>query len=103
VAPHDSGFYASQTAEERAQSHLLRCIIGTLPFRPICLDVAWLTGIVVWVAEAIYAERRWGEMGVLGDALEEAGCTEEELLSHCRGPGPHARGCWLVDALLGKT
>jgi hypothetical protein len=88
--------------EQCQQAALLRCIVGD-PFRPARLDAAWLTGTVVRVAEAIYEGRRWGEMGVLGDALEEAGCTDEELLSHCRRPSSHTRGCWVVDALLGKT
>jgi hypothetical protein len=39
----------------------------------------------------------------LGDALEEAGCSDEEILAHLRGPGPHVRGCWVVDLLLNKA
>ncbi len=42
-------------------------------------------------------------MPILGDALEAAGCTPVEALRHCREPGEHVRGCWVVDALLGKT
>mgnify|MGYP000107719138 CR=1 FL=1 len=38
----------------------------------------------------------------LVDALQEAGCEDGELLAHCRGPGPHVRGCWVVDLVLGK-
>jgi hypothetical protein len=41
-------------------------------------------------------------LAVLGDALEDAGCTDTELLAHLRGPGPHVRGCWVLDLLLGK-
>jgi hypothetical protein len=91
---------------------LLRDIIGN-PFRPVTLDPVWLTWnsrIVARLAEAAYNERTLpsgtldhARLAVLADALEEAGCTDSEILSHCRGPGPHARGCWLVDALLGKT
>jgi hypothetical protein len=54
------------------------------------------------MALAIYEERRFGEVPVLGDALEEAGCTDRELLDHCRRPGLHVRGCWLVDLLVGR-
>ena len=54
------------------------------------------------LAQAIYEERRFGDLPVLADALEEAGCTDADILSHCRGPGPHVRGCWVVDLLLGK-
>jgi hypothetical protein len=102
VASHDSGFYASQSAEERAQADLLRCLIGPLPFRPVRLDAAWLSGTVV-LARAIYEERRWHDLPVVADALEELGCRDEEILAHCRGNGPHVRGCWVVDGLMGKS
>jgi hypothetical protein len=39
---------------------------------------------------------------VLADALEEAGCGDEEILGHLRGPGPHVRACWVLDLLLGR-
>jgi hypothetical protein len=60
------------------------------------------TPTVVALAEAIYQERRWQDLPVLADALEEAGCTDARVLEHLRGPGPHARGCHVLDALLGK-
>jgi hypothetical protein len=62
----------------------------------------WLTETVVNLAQVIYDERAWDRMPVLGDALEDADCTKEEVLQHCRGHTPHARGCWVVDLLLGK-
>jgi hypothetical protein len=37
---------------------------------------------------------------ILADALEDAGCTDEAILAHCRGPGPHVQGCWLVDLIV---
>jgi hypothetical protein len=72
---------------------------------PLFLDGGWFRwggGVVVALARGIYEEGRWGELPVLADALEEAGCTEADLLDHCRSGGPHVRGCWVVDALLGK-
>ena len=102
VASYDRRFHASQSAEERAQANLLRCINGPLPFRPVRLDAAWLSGTVV-LARATYEERGWDDMGILADALEEAGCDSDDILSHCRGEGPHARGCWVLDALLGRS
>jgi hypothetical protein len=57
---------------------------------------------VLKVAQVIYDERRFELLPVLADALEEAGCSGEEIIGHCRSAGPHARGCWVVDALLGK-
>ena len=58
---------------------------------------AWRTETVVALATAIYAERAFDRMPILADALEEAGCDHPDLLAHCRGPGPHARGCWALD------
>jgi hypothetical protein len=56
----------------------------------------------VRLAEQIYKERAFNRLPTLADALEESGCQEADLLAHCRGPGPHVRGCWVVDLLLGK-
>jgi hypothetical protein len=55
------------------------------------------------IAQRIYDERAFADLPILADALEEAGCSSTELLAHCRHPGPHARGCWAVDLILGKT
>jgi hypothetical protein len=72
------------------------------PFRSVTLDPCWLTPQAVVLAQAIYEERAFDRLRILADALEEAGCTNAGLLDHCRGPGPHVKGCWLVDLLLGK-
>jgi len=82
----------------------LRCLFGN-PFRPAALDPAWLTwhdATIPKIAQAIYAERAFDRLPILADALEEAGCDSADILSHLRGPGPHVRGCWVVDLLLGK-
>ncbi len=85
---------------------LLRCLAGPLLFRPLPpVNAAWLAwdgGTVARLARAVYDERAFDRLPILADALEEAGCAEAELLGHLRGPGPHARGCWAVDLLLGK-
>jgi hypothetical protein len=73
------------------------------PFNPVALDPAWRTEAVVALAAGIYADRAFERMPVLADALDDAGCADAEMLSHCRGDGPHVRGCWVVDLLLGKT
>jgi hypothetical protein len=87
---------------------LLRDLFGN-PFRPVALAPAWVTLTVLSLARAAREERYLpgGELcaarlAVLADALEEAGCTEADLLRHLRGPGPHLRGCWALRALLGK-
>jgi hypothetical protein len=91
--------------EEAALAGLLHDIIGPLPFRQVRIDPSWLVwngGIVRRLAEGIYNERAFDRMPVLGDALEEAGCRDKEVLAHLRSPGPHARGCWVLDLILGK-
>jgi hypothetical protein len=95
---------ASAKCEQAAQAALLRDLLGN-PFRPVAVDPDWLSfgaGTVVQLAQAIYDGRRFEELPVLADALEEAGCTNPDILGHCRGPGPHVRGCWVVDLILGK-
>jgi hypothetical protein len=89
-------------AERTAQADLLRDLFAN-PFRPPALDPAglrWQDGLVVRMARAVCEDRRYQDLPVLADALEDAGCTDTVLLDHCRGPGPHARGCWLLDLLL---
>ena len=74
---------------------LVREVFGN-PFRPI--DFApWRTDTAVALARQMYDARDFGAMPILADALQDAGCANEEVLSHCRGAGPHVRGCWVVD------
>jgi hypothetical protein len=83
---------------------LLRCVVGN-PFRPLTADSKWLTwkdGTVVQLAQVIYDECAFDRLPILADALEEAGCTNTDILNHCRQPGEHVRGCWVIDLLLGK-
>lgn len=90
--------------ETRLQCDLLRDIFDN-PFRPVTINPAWLTwndGTVQKVAQAIYDERAFDRMPILADALEEAGCENAAILTHCRQQGEHVRGCWVVDLLLGK-
>ena len=96
-----SGGIVLARIEPTTQCSLFRDIFGN-PFRPITIDPRWLTSNVVDLATAIYDERAFERMPILADALMDAGCDDEEIIAHCRGPGPHVRGCWLVDLLLGK-
>jgi hypothetical protein len=89
-------------AEELAQCHLARDIFGN-PFRPVTLDRSWLTPTVLALARSIYDERAFNRMPMLADALEDAGCTDPTILDHLRGPGPHVRGCFALDFVLGKS
>ncbi|MCE9563335.1 MAG: hypothetical protein K8U57_14940 [Planctomycetes bacterium] len=78
----------------------MRCIF---PFQPVAFDPAWLTSTVIALATGMYESRDFAAMPILADALQDAGCDIESLLGHCRGPGPHARGCHCVDSCLGKN
>src|SRR5262249_8541137 len=80
------------------QAALLRDIFGN-PFRPVAIDrtIHRPDGTVALFAEAVYDDRTFDRLPILADALEEAGCTDAAILEHCRGPGPHVRGCWVVD------
>jgi hypothetical protein len=94
-----------------AQASLLRDLFN--PFRPVPVDPAWLAwrgGAIPSLAQAVYEGRALpsghldaARLAVLADLLEEAGCADAELLGHLRGPGPHVRGCFAIDALLGKA
>jgi hypothetical protein len=84
------------------QRSLLHCIVGN-PFRPVAVDPAWLTPTVLSLAEGIYADRAFDRLPILADALQDAGCEDANILGHCRSDGPHARGCWVVDLVLGLS
>jgi hypothetical protein len=91
-------------AARTTQAALLHDIFGN-PFRPVPIDPAWLAwhdGLVRQMTQDICARRAFDEMPVLADALEDASCDNTDLLSHCRGKGDHAIGCWVLDRLLGK-
>src|SRR5262249_18319311 len=106
VAPYEiAREVAGNTATEgAAQCVLLHDIFGN-PFQPVTINPSWLTwndGTVVKLAKAIYEGRAFERMPVLAVALEEAGCSFQNILDHCRQPGVHTKGCWVIDMLLGK-
>jgi hypothetical protein len=94
--------------EAVALAGLLRCVFGN-PLRRVAVNPSWLTPNAIPLAQAAYEHRDLdpgrldpARLAVLADALEEAGCDQADLPEHLRGPGPHARGCWPVDLLLGR-
>jgi hypothetical protein len=97
----DSVWRERHAASLLKQVPLLYDIFGN-PFRPVTVDLSWLTATVVSLAQAIYDERAFDRLPILADALEDAGCTNSNFLNHCRQPGEHVRGCWCVDLILGK-
>jgi hypothetical protein len=93
------------SGQVRWQIVLLRDLFGN-PFRrspPLPPGVlAWNNGTVRRLADSIYDDRAFDRLPILADALEEAGCHDADILAHCRQPGLHVRGCWVVDLILGK-
>ena len=91
----------AEFTEEQHQLLLLKDIFGN-PFRPVAFDPSWRTTTVVALAQQMYDSRDFMPMPILADALQDAGCENVDILAHCRGEGPHVRGCWVVDLVLGK-
>jgi hypothetical protein len=102
IASHGVGYDERWKAEAEAMAGIVREVFGN-PFRPAVLDPAWRTPGVAAVAHAIYEERSFDQLPILADALEDARCDDEAILGHCRGPGPHVRGCWALDLILAKA
>jgi hypothetical protein len=90
---------AEWQAERKAQCESLRDIFGN-PFHPQTRDQTWLTPKVLDRARSIANNRSFQNLPQLADYLEEAGCTNQDLLGHCRAPGPHVSGCWVLGLLL---
>jgi hypothetical protein len=99
---------ANKTASDLRERQLLlfHDLAGPRLFRPVPVNRSWLTwndGVVPKMAQVIYDDRAFERLPLLADALEEAGCDNQEILDHCRSAGEHVRGCWVVDLLLGKS
>ncbi|QJW97301.1 hypothetical protein [Frigoriglobus tundricola] len=80
----------------------LRDIFGN-PFRPVTVNPSWRTTTVLELANQMYESRDFSPMPILADALQDAGCDNDDILNHCRQPGEHVKGCWVVDLILGKS
>jgi hypothetical protein len=84
---------------------MLHDIFGPLPFRSVTLEPSWLAwkdGAIPKLAQGIHDDRAFGRVARLADALLDAGCDSQDILSHCRRQGDHVWGCWPVDMILGK-
>lgn len=100
--------YSSSVQPPKWECELLRCVIGN-PFRLLRFDLSWQTNNVVGITQATYEDRSlpsgllYGDrLAILADALEDAGCDNADIIDHLRSPGPHVRGCWPLDLILGK-
>ena len=88
---------------EATFANLVRDVFGN-PFRAVAIEPEWLTladRMVPKLTTAIYEDRAFERMPILGDALEEAGGTNQDILEHCHLPGQHVKGCWIVDLVRG--
>jgi hypothetical protein len=102
--PSDSTHEYCQ-ANRQAVCALVRDVAGN-PFRPAILQPSWLTWHNGWarqMARLMYGQRKFAELPIVADALEDAGCDNAEVLEHCRSGAEHVRGCWVVDLLLGRA
>jgi hypothetical protein len=97
------GLHARRSIHEETvnQCRFVMDVIGN-PFHPVQFDARWRTTNVMDLARTIYEERTFERLPILADALMDAGCADEQVLAHCRSEGPHVRGCWVVDLILGK-
>jgi hypothetical protein len=100
---------SAEMTEWSAQAHILRDLFGPLPLGQVGLAPTVVTAELVHLVQVVYEERclpsgtlSESRLAVFSDALEEAGCIDSRILSHCREAGPHVQGCWVVDALLGR-
>jgi hypothetical protein len=96
-----SGFTHERNTLQAEIAKLLRDTVGN-PFRPTPFSPSWRTDTAVLLASQMYESRDFSAMPILADALQDAGCENADILEHCRGEGPHVRGCWVVDLVLGK-
>jgi hypothetical protein len=81
---------------------LARCLFGNLYGAPK-LGVGEKSSNVLELARAVYDDRAFERLPILADALEESGCVDAGILAHCREDSVHARGCWVLDLILGKS
>jgi hypothetical protein len=92
---------ADRAGKQHEQVRLMRCIFGN-PFRPVTVDSRWLSPTAVSLAQTIYEERAFDRLPILADALQDAGCDDGQVFAHSRGEGPHSRGCWVIELILGR-
>lgn len=100
--PHTHRTVGAIEGERTAHRAFIGDIFGN-PFRPVTFSPEWHTSTAVDLARSMYESRDFSPMPILADALEEAECDNPDILTHCRGDGPHVRGCWVVDLVLGKA
>lgn len=101
IGLHETDESDRPESEDTSLSAIIRDIFGN-PFRAVAFSLDWRTTTAVLLAKQMYESRDFTAMPILADALQDAGCDDEDVLSHCRSGGVHVRGCWVVDLVLGK-
>ena len=96
-----SSLAAQTKLKKQGVAVIIRDIFGN-PFRPVAFAPAWRSDTAVSLARGMYDSRDFGAKPILADALQDAGCDNDDILSHCRGEEAHVCGCWVVDLVLGK-
>jgi hypothetical protein len=99
--PVPSADFTAANAEQALRMRAVVWEVAGNPFRPVDFT-PWRTDTAVSLAKQMYESREFGAMPILADALQDAGCDSDDVLSHCREPGEHVRGCWVLDGVLGK-
>jgi hypothetical protein len=108
TATWEAARLALEAAEGSREERLAQCSLLRDLFHPFYSGVvapawrSWNGGAIALLAQAIYDDGGFDRLPILADMLEDAGCADRAILDHCRGPGPHIRGCWIVDRILGK-
>ena len=93
--------YDASAEQARVMRSVVWEVVGN-PFRPVVDFTPWRTDTAVSLARTIYDSREFTALPILADALQDAGCDNDDVLTHCREPGAHVRGCWVLDGVLGK-
>ncbi len=91
-----------RSKERRRQRLDIRDVFGN-PFRAVEFTAEMRTSTGLALARQMDANRNYSLLPILADALQDAGCEDADMLAHCRDRGPHVKGCWVVDLVLGKS
>lgn len=101
AASDPKGFFwkSTEKAELTMQANFLGDLAG-VPARAAAIEPFWRNAATMKLAQTMYDSRCFDRMPILADALQAAGCNNSDILEHCRRPGVHVRGCWVLDMLL---
>jgi len=106
AGPNAQNADKARDAAQHGMKSLIRRLINEVhgnPFRPVAFAPEWRTDTAIALARTMYESREFGAMPILADALQDAGCDNDDILNHCRDAAQvHVRGCWVVDLVLGK-